>query len=282
MAGNVISQSADGVWGTAGNWRAETGGTAPPASGDSTFFPAGLSVGISSGHTALSATTLVNIDTNDGFSGNIGAIGSALYIGASGNVRHKGSGQFHFKCGTMTGSRIIIDPSSSSAICSVDTAAVAVPHIAISRGVVSVTGTGTLAHLEVHPRSAALNECNVNVVAGLAVIPNVDIAGGTVLISNTVTDLIVWGGDVTLDSEIFTSLHIFGGLVKLNYAPGVGTPIGTTIYGHGGTVDLMQSTGSKKITTVVFYPGFQMRGLFDEGFHVITNRVYMNGVSPGF
>lgn len=278
--------AGDGNIGTAGNWE---GGVGPVSGTDGVIFTGSSSV--TAGHSALNASTWLGIETDETYTGSIGTVGLPLWVGASTNaVRHRGSGQFHLKAGnTYTPTGTFIDPKLASAICSVDATTSTIPLVVASRGVLTLTGTGTFTMVKIAPRFQSLNEITVTVAAGLTAMTALHIYGGTTTISQTCTDLSVFGGDVTLDSETTTLLNMNGGLVKLNYAPGTGSVAIATVHGYAGTLDLMQSTGGKKITTLLENqemvgnaPKFDFRWLKDNNIHVVTTLIPFNMKSPGF
>jgi len=259
---DIFWLGSTGSLGTAGNYS----GGALPVDHDKLFLVKDYPNPPTSDMNALAAVDLDLLHIGKGF-GRL-ADGSAVTIGSSGSplevsadkVIHQGSGTLHYLDGSGVTDWMVVDSVASG------TALVAggtITRISALRGMVQ--GTSDLSAVSVLDIGPA-GRCIIDASAGTISLVIVD--GGSGICSAVVTDILMGSGKWTQEIEEIVTAKLMGGTLNYN-SPATTGVLATAYVGRRATLDLMQNTKVKEITTLVAEPGSQVR--YHEDFTTITN-----------
>lgn len=273
MAGGLLNATD---WSTNGNWSSGT----KPAIGDEAIIPNTNAANI----TIAGDETAVDLDmlyVQRGYTNTFGTSASPLQFSAD-LIKVLGSSGFYFEGTDVTTDEIRLQMPNNNTPVELGNADTGdFERVICNRGLITLkanilfSATGIV---EVGWKNDRANDVRVIIASGADTLPNLRMNGGTVTSDGAITEAHIRAGTLTQDTAAVTTAYVYDGArLELN---GNGTVATTVVVYGGGTLDLLQTSFLKTITTLYLFPGanivwdkrtYDAGGVNTEGLHVITN-----------
>jgi len=263
--GTTILQGHD--WSDAGDWS----GIVPIANDDALISPS-LAVAVDAG---LDQTTLDldSIRIHELYMHDVGASGTPLKI-ATDELEHYGSGGLYYEAdaggAAIATDSVIIQCQNSKVITELGSGVGAKAgdygRILINRGTVRVLASamfGAACELIIGKVNSP-NDATFSIGSGADTLLALHQNAGTGVTKNAITTAYVMGGTLTHDVAAIATLFIGPG-ATVNYNHSAAT---TVVVFSGGTLNLLDNTLEKTITTLTAMPGSTV--LYDDFLHTLT------------